>query len=241
MNKNNIKIFITLVTVFILLIIIAFIISTGTILKKGYIIIDEYAVLKYKNNNWHKASSEDISWKKFTVYSGNKYVGKYKLRKSDRYYFFDDKIKSYDIEKPFIAFSSQFNVGLVDYSKESFNDDNLKVVNNYLKKKKINYNGKYNVFDHYLVDLNNDNKVDSVYVISNQLYSNKPFYIVFAKIGLRYVDISIKQGDKISPFYGLKWVITTKNNGVCDIILNDKSSEKTKYYLLRYYNGVYSF
>ena len=242
MNKSYIKIYVVLVIIFVLLISFSMTFLKEEKVKNGFIIAGEKQIFEYNNKTWQYSTQSKVEWKKFNVYSGLSYIGKYYLtNNNNKYYFFDDNNDSNDVQYPFIAISNGLNIELIDYFKEDIDNNDINIIFNYLKKKRINYDGDYSIKNKYVIDLNNDGKNDSIYFISNQLYSNDIFYVVFAKVGFKYIDISIERNNEIKDRYDLGWVISSKNKNYYDIILKGGNSEYPDYYLLSYNNNVYNF
>ena len=241
MNKSNIKVFILLIIVFAIFFALAYFFQDDRKLSKGLVIINGYNTYEYRYRNWRKASNYGIKWTKFNVYSNQEYVGKFSVNVNNKFYFFDDKIKSHEIEYPFIAFGVDLNIKLVNYKEDSISDNDTVIINNYLKSKKNNYTGQFNVLKKYDVDLNNDKNNDYIYVVSNQLYTDNYIYSVFAYVDSKYIDISYLSKDDNYKSYDLAWVLSVGNDNYNDIILKDNSSEKGNCYLLRYANDKYNF
>ena len=202
----------------------------------AYLVIDGNRVLRYDGNNWEKVDSlENITMKEFKVYSNNDYKGDYFLTKTNnKYYFFDDKYNSYNIESPFLAVSVKSKLEPINYELVELNDSDYDIVDNYLKKIKINYSGDYSKQEKYVTDLNGDNKRDYIYVLSNQLYSDDVFYVVFAKCGSKYITINSQTSANDIKDYELAWILTSSKDKFNDIILKSDKNEVYNYYLYRY-------
>ena len=242
MNKSNVKVFILLIIVFVIMFLLAYFFQEDRKLSKGLVVINGYNTYEYKYRNWNKVSNYGIKWTKFNVYSNQTFVGKFSVNvNNNKYYFFDDKIKSYQIEYPYIAFGTDLKIKLKNYSEETYTSDDINLVSKYLEIKKNSYRGEYNVFKKYVADLNGDNKEDYIYIVSNQLYTDNYIYTIFAKVGSKFVDISYLTKDDDYKAYDLAWILSVGNDKFYDIILKDNSSERTRCYLLRYAKNKYNF
>lgn len=239
MNKTNLKVYVILLVIFGIMGFCAFLISDK--LKNevenlnAYLVIDCNRVFKYDNNNWTNVGSmKDIAMDKFKIYSNNNYIGDYYVSEgNDKYYFFDDDYNSKSVESPFIAISVNSTVSLIDYKIGEFDNDDYDNINSYFKKINISYDGDYSIMEKYIADLNNDSKDDYIYILSNQLYSDKLFYIIFAKVGNKYITIDNQLDSDDIVNYSLGWILNISENGLNDIILREFNNETYDYYLYR--------
>ena len=240
MNKKNFKIVLFFVILFSIFMIIALIYQKNTFNNRGYFVIDGQKIYEYSNREYYVAASNDIDWNEFNIYSNNEYRGVYYLVKSDnKYYFFDKNNESYKINSPFVGISKGLNFDLISYSKENFNDEDYRNINEYLKKEKINYNGEYSEQKKYVVDLDNNGNMDYVYVLSNQLYSDNSFYVVFVKIGSKYLTVSFQNESSNFNIFDLGFVVKTGDVKYNDIILSYYEFEEENYQLFRYSKDSY--
>lgn len=241
MNKSDFKTLIIFLVVFGVIGLGAYIISLNLDDKEKnvntYLVIDGDRFLEYGNDGWRDIGFfSDMVMKKFKVYEGNNYVGDYSISENNgRYYFFDSNYEDYDIEDSFIAVSYSDKIKPVNYIEDSFNDEDYRIVYNYLKREKIDYNGDYSTEKKYVVDLNSDDRDDCIYIVSNQLYSDDIFYVIFARVNNKYITINKQANVDDIKVYELAWILNTKNDKLSDIILKRFYTETYDYYLYSYF------
>ncbi len=243
MNKTDFKTLIVILVVLLAFLLVVFVIYNFTEKEKqdmsGNFIVDGNRFFEYNGTKWSDLGSIDsIIMNKFNIYSNNTYVGNYSVSENNgKYYFFDDEYESHDITSPFIAISEDSEVSVIDYKMADFSSSDYNKASEYLRSIDIDYNGEYNVSDKYIVDLNNDNKSDYIYVLSNQLYSDDVFYVVFANIGNDYITINKQINVNEIEKYTLGWVLNISNDKLNDIILRKEVMEFYDYYLYRYFKN----
>lgn len=200
------------------------------------IIIDGTRYLSYENKKWRDLQTiESIKMNEFKIYINNNYINTYFITETNKkIYFFDSTYQSYKVQAPFIAINKDSNVGLIDYQTASITDEDTNIINKYLKSVKIEYSGTYSTMEKYITDLNADEEEDYIYILCNELYSDNPFYIVFAKVGYKNITINKQINNSNLEKYELIWILTTKQKGYNDIILKTPSLESYDYHLYRY-------
>lgn len=243
MNKTDFKTLVVILVVLLIFSIIVLILYNVTEKEKvdmsGNFIVDGNRFFEYNGTKWSDLGSIDsIIMNKFKIYSNNTYVGSYSVSENNgKYYFFDDEYESHDVTSPFIAISEDSEVSVIDYKKADFNSSDYNKASEYLKSIDIDYDGEYNISDKYIVDLDNDNNSDYIYVLSNQLYSDDVFYVVFANIDNDYITINKQIGVSEIKRYTLGWVLNITNDKLNDIILREEDRDFYNYYLYRYFKG----
>ena len=240
MRKKDIRLFLIIVGPMFILGLIAYFISINSSSTHNVsFIVNGMNFWKYDNNLWKSfIDIDDLDWKKYAVYSNNRFIDNYFVTiTNDKTYFFDKNNDSYDVEFPYLAISVESDIKPVNYKSLDISDDDIKIINSYLKKNKINYNGDYSEEKKYVVDINGDNKDDYIYIISNELYSlDKVFYSVFAYCNNKYVTIDLQIDSDEIVHYDLSWVLNMKHNGYYNIILTEPREYDEKYYLYEYNN-----
>ena len=220
--------------------IIAYIISNNS--KKAdaiTIILNGVNFWKRDNNQWYKYDSindEDFDWKQYRVYFGNKYIDKYYVTINNlETYFFDKNNDSYDVEYPYIAIDSGLDYRPVSFRSDELYNDDIKIINSYFEENGINYEGDYNEKKKYIVDINGDNKEDYIYILSNELYTQKnAFYLVFAFSNNKFITIDNQINKESFTHYDLIWVLNMKSDGYYHVILNEPRDYNEKYFLCKY-------
>ena len=239
MKKTNMKIMIGLIVFSLILLIIILIFSKFETKDVGYIVLDNSNIYEYKNHKFKISKDDDYIWKKYNIYSNYNYVNKYYISKNNRTYFFNDNNESMSVESPFIAFGDKLNIKLIDYKEDNnISDSDKSNIIKYLKSKNINYDGEYSTLEKYIVDLDDNGKNDNIYVVSNQLYSDDVFYVIFADVGFKFIDISFQNNNNII-YYDIKWILSTKEKMLYDIVLYRIKNENYDFYLYRSYGDSY--
>jgi len=245
LNKTNIKTLIYILILFAIIVFVAVALSLKDNKNKTTIntnvVVDSDLVLKYNRGEWTNLYSiDDIAMEKFKVYRKNSYVGEYKITETNnKYYFFDDDYESIKIKSPYIAFSKKSNMAIKKYKKQEFDDNDYNIIDRYLRKIKVSYSGDYSVQEKYETNLNNNDTKDYIYILSNQLYSDEVFYIIFAKIDNKYVTINKQVNEEKINSYNLGWILSTSSSSYNDILLSETKFEAKEYSLYRYSRGEY--
>lgn len=246
MNKNDLKTLVHLLILFAILALIAFGISifeNKNMKLNGSVIVDNNLFLEYKQKEWKNLQSIDnIEMEKFDIYNKNSYAGQYKITETNgRNYFFDDNYESVDISSPYIAFSNKSSMAIKKCKKVKFSNEDYNEVAKYLKKINVSYSGEYNTKEKYETNLNNNNKKDYIYIVSNQLYSDDNIlYLVFAKIDNKYIEIDNQINKTNLTNYEVGWILNTSSNNYSDILLSYTKFESNEYYLYRFNKGKYA-
>lgn len=200
-NKNYVIVIVGFIIIF-----TSFFLFSGLKLIKNknqdnVLVVSNEAVFRNVGNNWknisNKANFIDYNWSLFNTYVDNEYFGKYNMVYSDKWYLFNSDKSAVNYNGNLLAHTDKIDV--VDFNINTI-DDNDKYVNEILNKYKIsnrNFTSNYYVD----VDLDKDNNLDRIYVISNifpidPTNSNEFYGIIFAvkngKILEIYKDIGVK-------------------------------------------------
>ena len=123
----------------------------------------------YKKKRWIKVSSanafEDLNWKNFEVYENNERVGSYNLWHDDKWYVFDDKRNAINIEGEMLAYRSNYDITMDEFSKEEITDNTY--VNTVLTDHNLSNDNKFTTTYKTSVDIDHDGSLEEFYVISN--------------------------------------------------------------------------
>ncbi len=238
MRKKDIKtMLIVLLPMFIIGFLALFISFYSYNKKNTSLIVNGANFWQFKNGKWYNyVTIGDLDWKKYNVYFENKYINNYYVTiTNNKTYFFNDNDDSYDVDSPYIAIRGDNNVKPIIFKENDFISDDINIVNSYLKKIKINYNGDYSEQKKYVTDVNGDGKEDYVYVVSNELYNDSNlFYLVFAYCNGKFINIDIQQNSSSFIHYDLSWILNIRNNGYYSIVLSEPKEYDEKYYLYQY-------
>ena len=92
-------------------------IKSGT--YSSTIIVGDSTIWSYNNKKWknisYKSSIEKLNWDTYKVYSNNKLVGNYLMYYSDKWYVFDKKKNSIDIDGAMLAYKSNYKIDVLDF------------------------------------------------------------------------------------------------------------------------------
>ena len=149
---------------------------------KSIILVGDKTYWEYKNKEFTniKSNISSLYWKDYVVYIDNEKFGTYKLWHDDKWYLYNKNNEAVSYDGNFLAISSNYNIKPVDYTVHSVSKD--KYINKVLSNYNINTDN-FTVKNKIDIDIDNDNKKDSIYLISNVLpidkYENYRFSIVF--------------------------------------------------------------
>lgn len=215
--------------------------------KKAVIIVGDSTVFEYSDLKWHnityKTTLQNLSWKKYHVYSNNKSIGSYYLWHDDRWYAFDDKKNAVDIEGDLFAYSSNYNFKVVDFNTSDVDD--LEFVNYVLESNDIGLSSNFTSLYKIDLDFDNDSNVETFYLISNAFASDfnpeKTFSIAFMvknkTIYYIYKDIMNNKGlSGCKPYYNS--FIDIDEDNVLEFVLScSKFSVSDQLDMLYHFNG----
>lgn len=241
MSKKDLKTLISLIIIFVCMGILGYVISYNTRLSKknldSFIIVNGSNFWSYEDKKWNNLNDMDkFDWNKFKIYTNNNYINSYYITISNnKFYFFDSENESHHIEYPFLAINKDSVIQPIEYIEEKITTDDYNTIQEYLKNEKISYAGEYSKIIKYKTDINEDQKQDYIYIVSNELYStNNLFYAVFAKCNNKYITISIQKNKDILNKYEIGWILSLKSNNYYNIILKKYIGDNYTYYLYEY-------
>lgn len=240
MQKKDIKTLIIIAGILVFISFISYIIFSAFNIKEtslnSSIIVDGNSYWQYQDKNWKDLPNMDsIDWKQYRVYTNNNYIDTYYVTlTNNKLYFFDKDNNSYHLDSPTLSISAKSNVSPIDYIEEDIDNDDQTIINSYLKSQKINYTGEYSIKEKYKTDLNNDQQADYIYLISNQLYSDNPFYIMFARHKNKNISIIKQIGEENIEQYKLAWILNITSDNLSNIILKKYYLDGYHYYLYKY-------
>ena len=133
------------------------------------LIVGDSTVWKYSNKKWYnityKSSFQQLSWKKYKVFSNNEELGTYYLWYSDKWYAFDENKEAVRVEGDLFAYSSKFDLKVKNVDME--NVDDFEHVNYVLESNDISTSSKFTSIYKMDFDFDNDSNVETFYLISN--------------------------------------------------------------------------
>ena len=137
--------------------------------NKAIIIIGDSSVWQYENSNWtnltFKSSLQQLSWKKYNIYSNRNKLGNYYLWYNDEWYVFDKNRNPIQIDNSFIAVSSNYGLKLENFEKEDIND--FTYVNKVLEDNSLSTSSKFTSLYKFSFDIDSDSVNEDFYIMSN--------------------------------------------------------------------------
>lgn len=200
-------------------------------------IINSNYFWKYELGKWDRISikkdSDLFNWQKFDIYIDNSFYNTYKyVFTNGKGYFFDDNENSQDISKENVLINDGSFLKLVDFEKESINDNDNNIISKFLERNSINYSDitikiKYSITDN-----------SSIYIVSNHYdgieYENI-FYLAFYRLNNR--DYLISKGEPQCD-YSLHTVLDI-NKKFPNIVLEYNEEEGKNYTMFQYEKDKY--
>lgn len=214
MVKN--KIYIILIGIIVIFFVVMFLVFGTKNIKEENVsevlIVGDDSVWKYSDKKWYnityKSSLQQLSWKKYKVFSNNELIGNYYLWYSDKWYVFDNDKQAVKVEGDLFAYSSAFDLKVKNFTME--NVDDFEYVNYVLESNNISTSSKFTSIYKVDFDFDNDSNKETFYLISNafplDFEPEKSFSIAFMVKGdtiyYIYKDIASNKGfNGCKPFY----------------------------------------
>ena len=238
MTKKELKTLSIVICLFAIITLVIYSISNYYETKNHFydatIVVDGYAYWKYQNTAWKKIdNTKDYDWKNFNIYTNNTFINKYAfVNTNNKFYFFDSNRDSHNIESPFLAITEQSHLQPIAFAEGEFTDNDNNNIKDYLKSQKINYNGEYSLKKKYTAVFNEKNL--SIYLLSNQLYSNDEIYTVFINYNNKNIPVYKNIKNQEIERLDIGWILNTTVNEMPTLILKKEYMESYEYYLYDY-------
>ena len=206
-----------------------------------YIILDDNYFWKYKSNNWSKLYTEEqyeeFNWKKFDIYTSEGYYNTYKyVVMNSKTYYFDDDNNEYNVPNNNILLNNNSYFELKKYNLNEFNDNDYKIVSDYLEKNNRD-SSNLTVKKKYKLTENNN-----IYVVSNynkNLKNQDSYYFVFSRIQNKNYLLINKNYLEDYISYDLAWILDI-NDKYNNIILKFNCDKDICYDMFQYKNETYT-
>lgn len=242
-RSTNEKIAIYLAIFFIIfLVVILLLYVFGIIDKKAPtvdVVLNREYIITYKKDKWEKVLPKEYinyNWNKFGVYVEGEKKGTYSLYTPEGdFYLFEVKGKT---RTPIETIENSLYLGgklksqFIEFKREEFNNNDKEYVNKLLKQNGVAGEDLNNYIQGYKIveDFDNDNKKETMYVISNMFsmnVSNRAYSLVFIRDGQKnkiiYKKIS-DAGNRFSNcFASLLGLVKVEDNDRVQIITSCKS------------------
>ncbi len=167
-NKRYLKIIIPLVVLSSIFFIVVKFSSANNPKKDTIVVVGDTAFHEVRENYFEKMSEDEIEnnvdWNSYYIFVDNSYFGKYNLYYSDKWYLFteDRKAKKYDGE---LFATNNKNIKVLSLEKNQISD--FSDVEMILSSKSISFTPNYTSSYYVDFDIDNDNSVERLYVVSN--------------------------------------------------------------------------
>lgn len=196
---------------------------------EAVIIVGENTTWKYSNKNWtnitYKSSMQQLSWKKYLVFSDNKELGTYYLWHDDRWYVFDEKRNAIDVEGDLLAYSANYDLKINGFSEEDVDDTTY--IDYVLEENDLGLSSQFTSLYKFEFDIDNDSVNEEFYLMSNAFAMDfspeKTFSIAFmvkdGNVNYIYKDISTNRVyNGCKPFYNT--FLDINNDNTYELILS---------------------
>lgn len=214
--------------------------------KQNYLVINNSAVFKYNKNKWDKVDNKDsITGNKYYTYVDNEYYGITRLQYyNDKTYVYNKNNKAVFYDEYFLAYSGKKKIIPVKYDTLSFDDNDYRILNNYLNELKISNYDDILYANKYQLDFDNDGIIETLYNVSNAFTDSIPseiFSLLFINDnGVSKAIHNFIYHDKISDVKNviLYSIIDIDSDGKYDIVTDESSfGSNNQCYNLYNYNG----
>jgi hypothetical protein len=206
--------------------------AAGYEAKNFTIIIDPSHKLIYKNNMW-KSETEDLSIaaKGFEVYDENGYLGNYTvshLKSKNRWFIYDKGMAEVEKIGEVFGYKSNINYEYINLNTSSLTSVDEQYIKNALIQNNLNIDIENSYSTKYIVDLNGDNKDDTL-IVSNlsydSSYESSAYAIIVAIIKNKEYTLYLKGSENDSgyetPFINIVAAFDIKKDGYKELIIKE--------------------
>lgn len=196
------------------------------------IIVGNSSIWNYSSKRWinvkKQTTIEKLNWYTFKVYEDNKYLGEYSAwYDRTKWYYFDNKNNSINPTGKVLAYKSNNEMKIEEYTEKQIEASDKKYINYVLEENELSTSSKFTSNYKVEIDYDNDSNIETFYVLTNafptEFEPDKIFSIVFMvkdnKIYYLYKDIDdnkINNGCK--PYFN--YFVDINDDKVDEIILS---------------------
>ena len=185
------------------------------------LLIDDISTWAYIDGSWYNTTFEDGN-NSYRVYTDNKYLGTYKIKKSSEFTLYDNSGKNISYSGDLFAYSDSLDIRVRSYTKGKIVDSNLSEINTILNSsfKKSDFS----VNERIVIDLDNNGVNDEIINVSNldaQTEQSKYFDLMYININNKNRQVLINKNVipanvLIEPIYQIKYILKVdeKYNGI---------------------------
>jgi len=216
----------SILVVYVAIMVLIFGNGKDAITDNTYLVIGNNTRWHYIDGKWNDLEIQADAFNdiEFEVYKNQIYKGKFYLQNyDDTWYFFDKNNKSYDLYGQLFAYSSDEKIDVIEFKTTELD---LTQVNELLKKydlKASNFS-ELSVYKKISYNLDNDEDIENIYVISNVSADNargKDFSIILYEDNSKTTEI-IKKINTVDYIYEVSNIIDTNSDLKYEIIVEHK-------------------
>jgi len=227
--------------IFLILILIIFAVAMYFLVAKDNIkkdkevttlIVGNTSVWNYSNRRWinvaQASTIESINWENFEVYEEGKHLGNYSAwNDGNEWYYFKDNKDSIKPTGKVLAYKSNFNIKIKDYSEEQLTSSDQKYIDYVLEENDLSTSSLFTSNYKVNLDYDSDGEEETFYVLSNAFPTDFNPDLIFSIVfmvkdnNIYYLYNSIdnnKSNNGCRPYFN--YFLDLTNDGIDEIILS---------------------
>ncbi len=229
MKSKKIYIFLIIILI-VFFLLMYFLIGKNSIEKQNQtltILTGEDTIFEYSNNQWkqEKEHIDDYNWSKFSIYLNDKYIGKNYVWHDDKWYIFDENKNAINYTDKFLGINSNFQVKVKEFN--SIDNTNKNIVQEVLKSNNLPVDSNLTLNSITSIDLDNDNKEEAIYIISNTFPEDSEPKTIFSYVFMvddNNIYYIYKYNEKVDYYSGcrpyLNSLLDIDNDNKYEILLS---------------------
>jgi len=189
-SKNKKPYIIVLIILFIFSLIVFLTVKNNNSKSNNlYLIIDQSSVFEYNKNKWQSISKlkyDQYNWKKCNYYEDSKFLGSnYLVYTNNKWYVFNSNKEAILQNNTFLAIGGNKKVQVKNITQVNTDQTDEILIRQVLNENSITDYQNYVTRSKVVTDLDNDNKNETLYILSNMFPTDfspsKVYNIVFVK------------------------------------------------------------
>ena len=185
-NKKTVIIIISIISAYLVLAIVLFgFDNLKNKFRHNTIMFSTGDKWKFENGKWIDIKdNKKFEWENFDVYIDDKLIGNYDLLYNDKWYIYDKNSHLVKYDGRFLAISGNKNYKVIEFEEKNLNSSDENYIKAILRNKNIEYPDEFNYAKKVELDVDNDNKLETIYTVSNAFVidnSSKKFSFVLIK------------------------------------------------------------
>ncbi len=172
-NKKKILIVISILAIYLIIMIALF--GVDQVKNKWYyvdILMEPYTYWHYENGYWknEEKNPDSMLGKSYKVYGDHKFLYDGILQYNfEKWYAFDQNNQPLTLKDNFFAYRGNMNIEVLDFEIQEMSNSEKIEAKGLLKEQDIQFEPVYTKQNKIELDLNNDGKKETIYIISNTL------------------------------------------------------------------------